>query len=72
MEFFKIRRTIPFMRHAKVFNIISLITFILAVLFVTLRIIYIAMYVGGMAMVRSAVWAVALLVNIGILLIAVR
>jgi preprotein translocase subunit SecF len=31
MEFFKIRRSIPFMRHAKVFNIISLITFIIAV-----------------------------------------
>jgi len=31
MEFFKIRRTIPFMRHAKVFNIISLITFLIAV-----------------------------------------
>ena len=31
MEFFKIKRTIPFMRHAKVFNIISLITFLLAV-----------------------------------------
>lgn len=45
---------------------------ILSLLYVTLRIIYIAMYVGGMAMVRSAVWAVALLVNIGILLIAVR
>ena len=27
MEFFKIRRTIPFMRHALVFNIISLLTF---------------------------------------------
>ena len=31
MEFFKIRRSIPFMRHAKVFNIISLVTFLLAV-----------------------------------------
>ena len=31
MEFFKIKRNIPFMRHAKVFNIISLITFLLAV-----------------------------------------
>ena len=31
MEFFKIRRTIPFMRHAKVFNIISLVTFLIAV-----------------------------------------
>jgi preprotein translocase subunit SecF len=33
MEFFKIRRTIPFMRHALAFNIISLITFIAAVFF---------------------------------------
>ncbi len=31
MEFFRIRRDIPFMRHALVFNIISLITFLLAV-----------------------------------------
>jgi len=40
---------------------------ILAVLFVTLRIIYIAMYVADLATVRSAIWALALLVNIGIL-----
>ena len=33
MEFFKIRRTIPFMRHALVFNVISLITFLAAVFF---------------------------------------
>src|SRR2546422_467813 len=33
MEFFKIRRTIPFMRHALVFNIISLISFLAAVFF---------------------------------------
>ena len=33
MEFFKIRRVIPFMRHALVFNVISLITFIAAVFF---------------------------------------
>jgi preprotein translocase subunit SecF len=31
MEFFKIRRTIPFMRHALVFNVISLLTFLAAV-----------------------------------------
>ena len=31
MEFFKIRRDIPFMRHALVFNIISALTFLLAV-----------------------------------------
>src|SRR3954462_14340927 len=33
MEFFKIRRTIPFMRYALAFNIISLITFLAAVFF---------------------------------------
>src|SRR5690606_18091283 len=34
MEFFKIRRDIPFMRHALAFNIISLVTFLLAVFFI--------------------------------------
>ena len=37
MEFFKIRRTIPFMRHALVFNVISAITFVLAVFFLAHR-----------------------------------
>src|SRR5687767_11935677 len=37
MEFFKIRRTIPFMRHALVFNVISLVTFLLAVFFLATR-----------------------------------
>ena len=37
MEFFRIRRDIPFMRHALVFNVISLITFILAVVFLVMR-----------------------------------
>jgi preprotein translocase subunit SecF len=37
MEFFKIRRTIPFMRHALVFNIISLVTFLAAVGFLAVR-----------------------------------
>jgi len=41
---------------------------ILAVLFVTLRIIYIAMYVAGLPTTRSAIWALAFLVNIGIFL----
>ncbi|MCM2252634.1 MAG: MAPEG family protein [Ramlibacter sp.] len=40
---------------------------ILAVLFVTLRIIYIAMYVADLATVRSLIWALAFLVNVGIL-----
>jgi preprotein translocase subunit SecF len=37
MEFFKIRRTIPFMRHALVFNIISIVTFLLAVFFLATK-----------------------------------
>ena len=45
---------------------------ILAVLFITFRIIYIAMYVAGLPAVRSAVWAAGLLVNLAILLSAVR
>ena len=37
MEFFRIQRDIPFMRHALVFNVISGITFLLAVLFLATR-----------------------------------
>jgi preprotein translocase subunit SecF len=37
VEFFKIRRTIPFMRYALVFNIISLVTFLAAVFFLATR-----------------------------------
>ena len=37
MEFFKIRRDIPFMRHALAFNVISLLTFLLAVGFLATR-----------------------------------
>jgi len=37
MEFFRIKRDIPFMRHALVFNIISLITFLAAVFFLVTR-----------------------------------
>ena len=37
MEFFRIRRDIPFMKHALVFNVISLVTFVLAVLFLVMR-----------------------------------
>jgi preprotein translocase subunit SecF len=33
MEFFRIKKDIPFMRHALVFNVISLLTFALAVFF---------------------------------------
>lgn len=40
---------------------------LLAVLFVVLRMVYIAMYVGNWANARSIVWALALFINIGIL-----
>jgi preprotein translocase subunit SecF len=37
MEFFKIRKDIPFMRHALIFNAVSLLTFVLAVFFLFSR-----------------------------------
>jgi preprotein translocase subunit SecF len=37
MEFFKIRKDIPFMRHALKFNVISLVTFVLAVFFLATK-----------------------------------
>ncbi|MDR0479031.1 MAG: protein translocase subunit SecF, partial [Burkholderiaceae bacterium] len=37
MEFFKIRRDIPFMRYALPLNIISFVTFALAVFFLVTR-----------------------------------
>jgi preprotein translocase subunit SecF len=36
MEFFRITRDIPFMRHALVFNVISLVTFVAAVVFLAI------------------------------------
>lgn len=51
MEFFKIRRSIPFMRHAKVFNVISLVTFVLAVLFLITRGLHLSIeFTGGTVM----------------------
>jgi uncharacterized MAPEG superfamily protein len=40
---------------------------ILAVLFITLRIIYIAMYVADLASIRSVFWTLAFAANVGIL-----
>ena len=37
MEFFRIKKPIPFMRHALVFNVISLLTFLLAVFFLATK-----------------------------------
>src|SRR4029077_1988769 len=51
MEFFKIRGTIPFMRHALVFNVISLITFLAAVFFLATRgLHYSVEFTGGTLM----------------------
>ncbi|CAG7599893.1 protein translocase subunit SecF [Candidatus Vallotia tarda] len=48
MEFFRIRKDIPFMKWALVFNIISLITFLLAVFFLMYRGLYLsAEFTGG-------------------------
>ncbi|MBG6075017.1 putative MAPEG superfamily protein [Polaromonas sp. CG_9.11] len=40
---------------------------VLAVVFVVLRVVYIALYVGNKANARSIVWALAFFINIGIL-----
>ncbi|HSI59123.1 MAG TPA: protein translocase subunit SecF [Ideonella sp.] len=48
MEFFRIRRDIPFMRHALVFNIISATTFALAVFFLISRGLHLSIeFTGG-------------------------
>ena len=48
MEFFRIKRDIPFMRHALVFNIISLVTFLAAVFFLATRGLHLSIeFTGG-------------------------
>lgn len=51
MEFFKIRRDIPFMRHALALNVVSLVTFILAVFFLFSRGLHLSVeFTGGTVM----------------------
>ena len=51
MEFFKIRRDIPFMRHALVFNLVSLATFLAAVFFLFSRGLHLSVeFTGGTLM----------------------
>jgi preprotein translocase subunit SecF len=51
MEFFKIKRDIPFMRHALIFNVISALTFVAAVFFlVTKNLNYSVEFTGGTVM----------------------
>ena len=51
MEFFKIRKDIPFMRHALVFNVISFLTFAAAVFFLFTRGLHLSVeFTGGTLM----------------------
>jgi preprotein translocase subunit SecF len=51
MEFFKIRHDIPFMRHALVFNVVSLVTFLAAVFFLFSRGLHLSVeFTGGTLM----------------------
>lgn len=54
MEFFRIKHDIPFMRHALAFNVISLITFILAVVFLITKGLFLSIeFTGGTVMEMS-------------------
>lgn len=51
MEFFRIKKDIPFMRYALVFNIISLITFLLAIFFLATKGLHLSIeFTGGTLM----------------------
>ena len=51
MEFFRIRGTIPFMRHALVFNVVSLVVFVLSVGFLAVKGLHFSIeFTGGTVM----------------------
>lgn len=51
MEFFRIHKDIPFMKHALVFNVVSLITFLLAVFFLATKGLHFSVeFTGGTLM----------------------
>ncbi len=51
MEFFRINKDIPFMKHALVFNVISLVTFLLAVFFLATKGLHFSVeFTGGTLM----------------------
>jgi len=51
MEFFRIKKDIPFMKHALIFNAISFITFVLAVFFLVTRGLHLSVeFTGGTVM----------------------
>ena len=54
MEFFRIKRDIPFMRHALIFNVISLITFVIAVIALSTKGLHLGVdFTGGTVMETS-------------------
>jgi preprotein translocase subunit SecF len=54
MEFFRIKRDIPFMRHALVFNVISFVTFAAAVFFLITRGLHLSIEFTGGTVVEVA------------------
>ena len=54
MEFFRIRRDIPFMRHALVFNAISFVTFAAAVFFLISRGLHLSIEFTGGTVIEAA------------------
>jgi preprotein translocase subunit SecF len=51
MEFFRIKKDIPFMRHALVFNTISALTFVAAVFFLLAKGLHLSIeFTGGTVM----------------------
>ena len=54
MEFFRIRRDIPFMRHALIFNVVSLLTFVAAVFFLATRGLHFSIEFTGGTVVETA------------------
>ena len=54
MEFFRIRRDIPFMRHALIFNAVSFVTFALAVFFLATRGLHLSIEFTGGTVVETA------------------
>ena len=54
MEFFRIKRDIPFMRHALVFNVISFVTFAAAVFFLVTRGLHFSIEFTGSTVIEVA------------------
>lgn len=54
MEFFRIRRDIPFMRHALVLNVVSAVTFLAAVFFIATRGLHLSIEFTGGTLVEVA------------------